>query len=125
MRRKLFTLAAGASAVLCIAAVVLWARGYWAYDEITWTRASNAGNRHYSWYLSIASGRGGLGVMMDAEIAYADSLSPAEAARPLDRWSGAKHLRAAGLPAAVRPAGRIDVWRVCRPVGIQPGDGGA
>jgi hypothetical protein len=101
MRRKLFTLAAAVSALLCIAAVVLWVRGYWAYDDLAWTRASNAGNRHYSWYLSLASGRGGLGVMLDAEVAYTDSLSPAEAARPLDRWSAPEHLRHA--PAYPQP----------------------
>ena len=33
MRRKLFTLAAGASAVLCVAACVLWVRSYWVADH--------------------------------------------------------------------------------------------
>src|SRR4051812_21203731 len=36
MRRKLFTLAAGVSAVLCVAVCVLWVRGYWVADYWFW-----------------------------------------------------------------------------------------
>src|SRR6478609_8924754 len=93
MRRRLFTLAAALSAVLCVAALALWVRGRWAYDELVWTRAVNAGGLHYHWYFTLASGRGGLGVMLDAEIDYADGLTPAEAARPMNRWSPAEHVR--------------------------------
>jgi hypothetical protein len=47
MRRKLFTLAAGVSAVLCAAVCVLWVRSYSAYDSVTrirsmrWTQADS------------------------------------------------------------------------------------
>src|SRR3954451_17168798 len=104
MRRTLFTLAAALSAVLCVGACVLWVRGYLAYDEIQWTQASDAGRRHYSWYFSLASGRGGLAAALDAEISYPDSLTPAEAARPLDRWSHAAHHQQGPVyPRAVAP----------------------
>jgi hypothetical protein len=36
MRRKLFTLVAGAQAVLCIAVCVLWVRSYWVGDSFDW-----------------------------------------------------------------------------------------
>jgi hypothetical protein len=36
MRCKLFTLAAGASAVVCVATAVLWVRAYVAEDQIVW-----------------------------------------------------------------------------------------
>jgi hypothetical protein len=93
MRRTLFTLAAALCAVLCVGACVLWVRGYMAYDEIQWTRASNAGGRHYAWYFTLASGRGRLAAALDAEISYPDSLTPAEGARPLDCWSSAVHVQ--------------------------------
>lgn len=38
MRRKLFTLAARVSAVLCVAVCVLWVRSYWRADEWGWER---------------------------------------------------------------------------------------
>src|SRR5436305_10171467 len=38
MRRKLFTLAAGASAVLCAATCVLWVRSYSVQDAVEWRR---------------------------------------------------------------------------------------
>src|SRR3954470_15482826 len=34
MRRKLFTLAAGVSAVLCVGVCLLWLRSYWRHDEV-------------------------------------------------------------------------------------------
>jgi hypothetical protein len=38
MRRKLFTLAAGASAVLCVGVCVLWVRSYRVEDTVEWRR---------------------------------------------------------------------------------------
>jgi hypothetical protein len=46
MRRKLFTLAAGASAVLCVAVCVLWVRSYWVTDSVGWGRASGEETNH-------------------------------------------------------------------------------
>ena len=41
MRRKLFTLAAGVSAGVCVGVVVLWVRSYWAGDAFNgYTRAA-------------------------------------------------------------------------------------
>jgi 4-amino-4-deoxy-L-arabinose transferase-like glycosyltransferase len=42
MRRKLFTLAAGVSAVLCVGVCVLWVRSYWVGESLSgerWERA--------------------------------------------------------------------------------------
>ena len=38
MRRKLFTLAAGVSAVLCVGVCVLWVRSYWVCERVYITR---------------------------------------------------------------------------------------
>src|SRR4051794_10898213 len=53
MRRNFFTLAAAASAVLCAAVCVLWARSYWIEDEL---------GGAYGWrYACVASFRGEIG----------------------------------------------------------------
>jgi hypothetical protein len=44
MRRKLLTLAAAVSAVLCVGACVLWVRSCWRYDELVWTRRQRVGS---------------------------------------------------------------------------------
>jgi hypothetical protein len=46
MRRKLFTLAAGASGVLCAAVCVLWVRSYTASDTLYW---NDVGERDEPW----------------------------------------------------------------------------
>jgi hypothetical protein len=46
MKQKLFTLAAGLSAVLCAAGCVLWVRSYF-YSEVWWRYAPPIGNRGY------------------------------------------------------------------------------
>ena len=52
MRRKLFTLAAAVSAVLCIAVCVLWVRSYNAGDVLTLANAADGDIR------TVASERG-------------------------------------------------------------------
>src|SRR4051794_29421918 len=54
-RRKLFTLAAGAAAVLCVAVCVLWVRSYWVFDAVV--------EHDYSYLL--ASSRGGVVMAAD------------------------------------------------------------
>jgi hypothetical protein len=61
-RRKLFTLAAGASAVLCIAVCVLWVRGYFAADRLFWQGWEDEGDRSYWRQDLILSGRGSVGM---------------------------------------------------------------
>jgi hypothetical protein len=62
MRRKLFTLAAGVSAVLCAGTCVLWVRSYWAGEELIWDGASAADQPGRRWddATAILVGRGGL-----------------------------------------------------------------
>ena len=66
MRRRFFTFAAGASAVLCVGIVVVWVRSYWVGDVV---RVPYSFKRSYydsqlrSWYVwvyYIASSRGRL-----------------------------------------------------------------
>ena len=42
MRRKLFTLAAGVSAVVCVGVCVLWVRSYSVQDEVQWRRVDGS-----------------------------------------------------------------------------------
>ena len=46
-RRKLFTLAAGVSAVLCAAVCVLWVRSYLVADCLYWQGWEDEGDRSY------------------------------------------------------------------------------
>jgi hypothetical protein len=64
MRRKLFTPAAGMSAVLCVAACVLWVRSYWAGDAVS-VNLPQFGRPLADETLNVASGRGGLRVSVD------------------------------------------------------------
>jgi hypothetical protein len=53
MRRKLFTLAAAASAVVCLVVILLWVRSYWVAE--TWDRAEPQA------FVSVGSSRGQVG----------------------------------------------------------------
>jgi hypothetical protein len=59
MRRKLFTLAAGVSAVLFVGACVLWVRSWWIDDSVQWRRRID-GNTIETWSLQTAAGQVGL-----------------------------------------------------------------
>src|SRR3954471_19789715 len=85
--RILFTLSAALSFLLFAATVILWVRGYRIADQMGWTRIENDGKGHFVWYLVLASGKGGLGIMYDAEIYDADSITAQEAARPVKQWA--------------------------------------
>jgi hypothetical protein len=63
MRRKLFTIAAGVSAVLCIAVCVLWVRGYFVTDQFYWQAFKDERNRSYWRQDRVLAGRGGISVM--------------------------------------------------------------
>jgi hypothetical protein len=89
VRRLLRILLNAATVVLsalCLMAACMWFRSYRVDDHLEWRRVDNVGAEHYSWYLILSSGAGGLGVCRDAEIGYVDSLTPSEAARPVGRW---------------------------------------
>src|SRR4051794_31363686 len=64
MRRKLFTLSAGVSAVLCIAVCVLWVRSYWAGDVLS-IDLPQFGRPLADETLNLVSARGGLRVSVD------------------------------------------------------------
>jgi hypothetical protein len=62
MRRKLFTLAAAMSAVLCVGVCVLWVRSYIATDQLFWQGWEDEDDRSYWRQDAILSGRGGVGM---------------------------------------------------------------
>jgi hypothetical protein len=97
MRRKLFTLAAGASAVLCAGVCVLWVRSYFAADRLFWQGWDDEGDRSYRRQDMILSGSGGVGMSRVVQS------GPRESYRmSIDRWlarTGPRPFHAA-LPAA-------------------------
>src|SRR3954452_7738197 len=60
MHRKLFTLAAGVSAVVCIAVAGLCVRGYFVTDQFYTQGFWDAGDRSYWGQERILTGRGGI-----------------------------------------------------------------
>src|SRR5689334_1735349 len=58
MRRRLFTLAAGLSAVLCAATLLLWLRSYWVGDALS-INLPQFGRPLADETLNVVSGRGG------------------------------------------------------------------
>ena len=74
MSRKLFTLAAGASAVLCVGVCVLWVRSYNAGDVLTLANAADGDRR------TVASERGRVRFIRSAQplmtIVHADGSEP-------------------------------------------------
>ena len=84
-RRKLFTLAAGASAVLCVAVCVLWVRSYNAGDVLALANAADGDRR------TVASERGRVRFIRSAQrlmtIVHADgSESPNQVVTPPTAW---------------------------------------
>jgi hypothetical protein len=69
MRRKLFTVAAGVSAVLCAALCVLWLRSYWVGDALS-INLPQFGRPLADETLNVVSGRGGLRVTLDRWAAW-------------------------------------------------------
>ena len=49
MKRRLLNLLTILSLLLCVAAVALWIRSYWAGDELQWTRERREDAR-YEWH---------------------------------------------------------------------------
>jgi hypothetical protein len=84
--RILFTLSAVLSLLLFAVTLLLWVRGYRVADETEWTRIENVKEAHFVWYLALVSGKGGLGIMYDAEIYDRNSITAQEAARPVEQW---------------------------------------
>jgi hypothetical protein len=69
MRRKVFTLAAGLSAVMCAALCVLWVRSYWVGDALS-INLPQFGRPLADETLNVVSGRGGLRVTLDRWAAW-------------------------------------------------------
>src|SRR6476469_8235332 len=85
MRRKLCPLAAGVSAVLCVAVCVLWVRSYNAGDVLTLADAADGDQR------TVASERGRVRFIRSAEplltVVHADgSESPNQVVPPPADW---------------------------------------
>jgi hypothetical protein len=59
-RRRPPRVLAAASAALLAAVGGLWARSYWVYDEVIWTRRHNAGGAAYHWSAGLVSESGRL-----------------------------------------------------------------
>ena len=62
MRRKLFTLLARLSLLLCVAVCVLWVRSYFVADRFFWRGWADDADRSYQRQVVILSGHGGVGV---------------------------------------------------------------
>jgi hypothetical protein len=94
MCRKLFTLAAGASAVLCVGVCALWVWSYFRLDQVVRTSAESrpvaADNRYLIWFrrLTATSTRGK--VLLELEHLESDT-----DARSREGW-WASHLPTAG-----------------------------
>jgi len=83
MRRKLFTLAAGMSAVLCVGVCVLWVRSWWVDDRLSWNRIVDGAALEY-WEGSVHSMRGRMWVSTWHQKGYWDDRH----ARPPTNWAG-------------------------------------
>jgi hypothetical protein len=70
MRRKLFTLAAGVSAVLCVGACGLWIRSYWRADQIDMFAKGSEYRQRPLWMATAISAKGGLGVSVSHSTEY-------------------------------------------------------
>jgi hypothetical protein len=72
VKRRLVTLAAAASLLLCVATVALWVRSYWCEDDVRWYRVwwseTPQGGRWTTYrFVTLISGRGGLGAKCAVE----------------------------------------------------------
>jgi hypothetical protein len=70
MRRKLFTLAVAVSAVLYIAACLLWVRSYWRADRVDLLTRGSAHRQTPLLMGAVISARGGLGVSVSHGTRY-------------------------------------------------------
>src|SRR3954463_1703854 len=97
-RRKLFTLAAVASAVLCIAVCMLWVRSYFRMDEVVRTRVGSrpiaADTRYLVWFrrLTAISTRGKVLIELerldsDADAHSREGWSASHLPAPESYWS--------------------------------------
>ena len=129
MRRKLFTLAAGASAVLCIGVSVFWVRGYWVQEGrwFGWGRPSGQGSSS-GYVLAVQNWGGrvwiGLEVVTDADprwwqekhhvdgtTAFAKSITfaPSEQ-RKIGRLSAFRFARNEAAPSRSQSGGYATRW---------------
>src|SRR5688500_16309595 len=87
MRRRLFTLLAGASLLALAGVLLLWVRSHAGGDQLRWSKVESGGSSHYRWYFVIEWRFGGIQLAHDAEVYERSALRENEAALATSPWT--------------------------------------